>query len=185
MKQKSFFSENGYEIVKLIVTHLCLSIFGIMVSIPFDAENVSGRFFCLGLGICAVLLYAYLIYTQIWEIGARDGINVRAGSRKNTPLRGLAIALTASILDFLLGGAYTILYYYQAYSPALSNASIVVGLVTSLWEGVYLGIWRAAFHSYPIYFVFAPLFPILVAEGAYLLGLRDFKLFRKAPHKGT
>lgn len=183
MKQRSFFSENGYEIVKLIVTHLCLSIFGIMVSIPFDAENASGRFFCLGLGICAVLLYCYLIYTQIWEIGAKDGINVRAGSRKSTPYRGLCIAFVASILDFLLGGAYAILYYYQAYSPALSSASLIVGLVTSLWEGVYLGIWRSACHDHPIYFVLAPLVPILVAEGAYLLGLRDFKLFRKSIKK--
>lgn len=183
MKKRAFFSENGYQIIKMVVTHLCLSIFGIMVSVPFDAEDTSGRFFCLGLGICAILFFSYLIYIQIWEIGAKDGINVRAGSRKNTPLRGLSIAFVASILDFLLGGAYTILYYYQAYSPALSNASIVVGLATSLWEGIYLGVWRAAFHSYPIYFVFAPLFPILVAEIAYLLGLRDFKLFRKAPKK--
>ena len=56
MKIKRFFRNNGYIIVKLIVTHLCMAIFGIMVYMPFSTENPTGKFFCLALGVCADFL---------------------------------------------------------------------------------------------------------------------------------
>ena len=151
MKIKNFFHNNGYIIVKLIVTHLCMAIFGIMVYMPFSTENPTGKFFCLALGVCAVIFYAYLIHIQMWDVGAKDSIDTAAGKRRKTPLKGFALGLIAAIPDILLCVSYVILWYYREYSMGLSRASITVGFITALWEGMFMGIKNGAFDSGFVY----------------------------------
>ena len=57
MKFKRFFRENSYMMVKLLVTHLCMTIFGIMVFMPFSEQNQTERFFALALSVCSVVFY--------------------------------------------------------------------------------------------------------------------------------
>jgi hypothetical protein len=181
MKIKNFFHNNGYIIVKLIVTHLCMAIFGIMVYIPFSTENPTGKFFCLALGVCAVIFYAYLIHIQMWDVGAKDSIDTAAGKRRKTPLKGFALGLIAAIPDILLCVSYVILWYYREYSMGLSRASITVGFITALWEGMFMGIKNGAFDSgFVYYFLIVPFVPAVFAELSYLVGLRQWKLFKPA-----
>ena len=166
--------QNGYLIGKLIITHLCMAIFGIMVTIPFSTENITTRTFCLVLGIVSVLLYAYLVYIDVWEIGAKDGIDVSVGKQKSMPFKGMIIALVAAIPDILLCGAYIILWYFRSYSEALAQSYIIVSLTTSLWEGAFIGIKSAVFgETFAYYFAIVPFFPVLIAEIAYLFGTKD------------
>lgn len=179
MKIKNFFHNNGYIIVKLIVTHLCMAIFGIMVYMPFSTENPTGKFFCLALGVCAVIFYAYLIHIQMWDVGAKDSIDTAAGKRRKTPLKGFALGLIAAIPDILLCVSYVILWYYREYSMGLSRASITVGFITALWEGMFMGIKNGAFDSgFVYYFLIVPFVPAVFAELSYLVGLRQWKLFK-------
>jgi hypothetical protein len=181
MKIKNFFHNNGYIIVKLIVTHLCMAIFGIMVYMPFSTENPTGKFFCLALGVCAVIFYAYLIHIQMWDVGAKDSIDTAAGKRRKTPLKGFALGLIAAIPDILLCVSYVILWYYREYSMGLSRASITVGFITALWEGMFMGIKNGAFDSgFVYYFLIVPFVPAVFAELSYLVGLRQWKLFKPA-----
>ena len=181
MKIKNFFHNNGYIIVKLIVTHLCMAIFGIMVYMPFSTENPTGKFFCLALGVCAVIFYAYLIHIQMWDVGAKDSIDTAAGQRRKTPLKGFALGLIAAIPDILLCVSYVILWYYREYSMGLSRASITVGFITALWEGMFMGIKNGAFDSgFVYYFLIVPFVPAVFAELSYLVGLRQWKLFKPA-----
>ena len=181
MKIKRFFRNNGYIIVKLIVTHLCMAIFGIMVYMPLSTENPTGKFFCLALGVCAVIFYAYLIHNQMWDVGAKDSIDTAAGKRRKTPLKGFALGLIAAIPDILLCVSFVILWYYREYSMGLSRASITVGFITALREGMFMGIKNGAFDSgFVYYFLIVPFVPAVFAELSYLIGLRQWRLFKPA-----
>ena len=181
MKFKRFFRENSYMMVKLLVTHLCMTIFGIMVFMPFSEQNQTERFFALALSVCSVVFYIYLIHIQIWDVGAKDSIDTAAGKRRKTPLKGFALALIAAIPDILLCVSYVILWYYREYSMGLSRASITVGFITALWEGMFMGIKNGAFDSgFVYYFLIVPFVPAVFAELSYLVGLRQWKLFKPA-----
>ena len=179
MKIKRFFRENGYMIVKLLVTHLCMSIFGIMVYMPFKTESTTGRFFCLALGICSLTFYIYLIHIQIWKENTKDRNDIAAQKRRKSPFKGFLIGLIAATPDIILGVAYVVLWYFREYSQGLSKAYITVALINSLWEGMFLGIKSIVFGSnFAYYFLIVPFVPAIFTELSYLIGLKQWKLFK-------
>lgn len=179
MKFKRFFRENSYIMVKLLVTHLCMTIFGIMVFMPFDAKNTTQRFFVLALSICSVIFYIYLIHIQVWDVGAKDSIDIEAHKRKKNPIKGLLIGLIASMPGILLGIAYVVLWYFREYSQALSKAYITVALINSLWEGMFLGIKSVVFgENFAYFFLIVPFLPAVFVEISYLIGLKQWRIFK-------
>ena len=179
MKFKRFFRENSYMMVKLLVTHLCMTIFGIMVFMPFSEQNQTERFFALALSVCSVVFYIYLIHIQIWDVGAKDSIDIEAHKRKKNPAKGFIIGLISSPPGILLGIAHVVLWYFRVYSQALSKAYIIVALINSLWEGMFLGIKNVVFgKSFIYFFLIVPFLPAVFTGISYLIGLKQWRLFK-------
>lgn len=174
----TFFKENKKIIVKLILTHLVMTMFGMMVFIPFNKDDMSMKAFLIAGSVVAILLYMFLIDVDMWYVGAEDKLRVDAGRQKRNAGKGFLIALIAEIPSIVVGVIYAVvsmLYaYYQAYpaGSALAGAKIITWCVTFIWNGMYLGTDRVLFGGgVPLVYLIAPLLPIAFSGLTYWLGL--------------
>lgn len=102
----NFLKEHSYESVKMVVTQVAISIFGLVLSLACSlAENNTLGLFC---SIFAILFYLFLLYTSVWELGSKHQIPVQYGHRKNQPLLGLYISLLANSVNLLLAIFFTL-----------------------------------------------------------------------------
>jgi len=186
---KNFFLENARIIGKLIRTHLVMTIFGLMVFIPFNLDNGSMQVFLLLGSIAAVLLYLFLIDVDMWYLGAEDAIKSRATGKKPSASKGFLIGLAAQLASVILGILYAVfsmLYaYYMAYpsGETFAGGKIITWLLTFIWDGMYLGIERILLGgTVPLFYLLIPLLPIGFTGLTYYLGTKESK-FLKPPEK--
>ena len=186
---KNFFLENARIIGKLIRTHLVMTIFGLMVFIPFNLDNGSMQVFLILGSIAAVLLYLFLIDVDMWYLGAEDAIKSRATGIRPSASKGFLIGLAAQLPSVILGILYSVfsmLYaYYMAYPSGEKFAAgkIVTWLLTFIWDGMYLGIERILLGgTVPLFYLLIPLLPIGFTGLTYYLGTKESK-FLKPPEK--
>ena len=102
-----FFKKNGYSILKLFLIQIGMTVFGLMLAMA-TASNLSIMIVSC---VAAVLLYMYLLYGQIWEIGAKDQILMQHQGKKPTPMKGFLISLCANALNILLALLIVISFY--------------------------------------------------------------------------
>lgn len=171
-------SGQGYTIGKLIRTHLVMTLFGLMVFIPFNLDDASMRAFLLIGSVAAIILFLFLIDVDMWYIGAEDKLRVDAGRMKATPMKGFVLGFLAELPSIVLGVAYAVismLYaYYQAYpsGQSLGAAKLILWVINFLWNGMYLGLERLCFGGgVPLFYLLIPLLPILFSGITYFLGL--------------
>jgi hypothetical protein len=102
----NFLKENAYESVKMVVTQIAISMFGLVLSLACNlAKNNTLGLFC---SVFAVLFYLFLLYTSVWELGSKHQIPVQYGHRKYQPLLGLYISLLANSINILMAVFFTI-----------------------------------------------------------------------------
>ena len=180
-----FFKENGRYIGKLLRTHIVMSIFGLMVFIPFNLDSMAMKAFIIAGSVIAVLLFLFLIDVDMWYLGAEDKIRVDAGRQKRQPLKGLWLGLISQIPSFVIGALFVISYYLNAYYGAYESGSAYAGFelvmvyVNLLWSGMYHGLSRVIFGGWLSWFyLFIPLLPSLFAALTYWLGLNNSPILK-------
>lgn len=95
-----FIKEYSYDAVKMFVTQCAISMFGLVLVLAAGlAENDT---LSLLSSIGASLFYLFLLYTTVWEMGAKDGISVEYGHKSAMPLKGLYISAIANAINFVL-----------------------------------------------------------------------------------
>lgn len=186
---KNMLSGHGYTIGKLIRTHLVMTIFGLMVFIPFNTDDASMRAFLILGSVAATILFLFLIDVDMWYIGAEDKLRVDANRAKPTPLKGFLIGFMAELPSVIIGIAYaviSVLYtYYRAYPSGsfFAGAKIILWVINMLWNGMYLGTEYLCFGGgVPLFYLLIPLLPIIFSGVTYLLGFIDSPLL-KPPSK--
>ena len=135
---KNFLHNYSYSSVKMFVNQFAISIFGAMLSMASTAaENDTLAFGC---SILAIAFYLFLIYTQAWELGAKDRISVDIGKKEYKPLTGLLVSVIANIPNFII--AITFLFVLKVFpmSEVAANIRTIASLFNMLLEGMYLGI---------------------------------------------
>ena len=143
---KSFISENFKIIKKLLIYQFGAAFFGILVN------SSAGRLPWLNwlTGVLAVLFYIYLLYSAVWEEGARDRIRVDGGRMTRDNFKGLKIALVANIPNIIIGvvmAAFTVVNVFASAQWA-GNIAAIANAVGVLWEGMYVGIITAIFPQF-------------------------------------
>lgn len=103
---KEFFDNYGKIIGKNILNHIAMAIFGVLVGMTTALIN-NVLFYVAG--VLAILMYMFLIYIVMWEVGSQDKIKVDGGRMKKNKLVGLNIALISNSLLILLGVLVAIL----------------------------------------------------------------------------
>ena len=168
----NFLKENSYHIVKCLLNQIAMTLFGLMVAF---ATLQNETLLLIG-SLCAVLLYLVITYYMFWEMGGKDLIHEESGRRRPTPLRGLLVALTASIPNIILGVLVVATKSAALTSEAAGNIQFVANLLARGLEAMYLGLIVLYSPNNPIAFLLIVLPLLFVAGFAYYLGHRNFRI---------
>lgn len=135
---KAFLHNYSYSSVKMFVNQFAISIFGAMLSMASTAAaNDTLAFWC---SILAIVFYLFLIYTQAWELGAKDKISVDIGKKEYRPHTGLFVSLLANIPNFIIAITFVFVLKVFTASEVAANIRTIASLFNMLLEGMYLGV---------------------------------------------
>ena len=196
--QVKFIKENSYDIVKLIVNQIGITIFSLVLQLAVleikdDAilTNVS-----VLLSVFSTAFYFALIYTATWDYGARDKIRIDGGKLVAVKGKGAIFALIANIPNFALAAlaVITMLVYLcggaDGFYTAFGVINLIMRFLNAMFLGALQGIFAFAKDNSDMYFFwqsvgyfFAPFLTVLVAHFGYELGMREFRIFKPINHK--
>ena len=187
-----FFKDNSYNIVKLYINQIGISIFSVVLytavgSITNEALNLNLTTF---LSVFSTIFFLALIYTAAWEFGAKDKISIDAGRLKHCKLKGVYMALWANFPNAVIScacAAFALVYKYTL----IDGFSIVAVLLNSLMrlsEGMYLGILQSIFGGFTSVvefsfiiqafgFAIMPLIAVAVTQLGYTFGMKNVRIF--------
>ena len=192
-----FLKENSYDIVKLFVNQIGIAIFSMAlysaVSIAMPGGGLSSTIEIV-ISIFATLFYLVLVYTAMWEIGAKDKIRIDGGKMEKFPLKGFLMGLVSNSPNFVLCGL-GIVFMGIYLSGGAEWTSVVFALLNPFFafiESMYLGIIinlipvaedSTAHLSNVVYFNRAiayfcmPFISVATITIGYWLGSNDFRMF--------
>lgn len=194
---KKFFNDGLDTIIKMLVTQLGMTMFGIMITmaariVPQFAEQ-DRNVLSLIASIAAVVFYMFLLYVHVWDKGARDKIKIDGGRLESCKLKGLYLSLVANSLNLLLGLIMCATYYFCDF--ANNTPSILCQIFGAandfarIIQGMYLGILNyispEAVSTPPILFILITFPALAVSAFGYYLGSTNRKIskFFKAAQK--
>lgn len=178
-----FLKDNGSVISKLFVYQFALTVFGLLLyTVSTYSKN---PLIVAGISAFSVLFYLFIIYTNIWDIGARDKIRIDGERLEERPLHGLWLGLCANIPNYLFALCSAI--GYLGIDRAVVNADGkftsptwavnlygIAHMIGSYLNGTYLGITETlGIHLYP-YALFIITVPTVVACAlGYFFGTKE------------
>ena len=200
---KEFFEINSKSIVKLYINQIAMSVFGIMVIFA----SAQSELMVLLASFLAVGLYLFIIYSMMWEAGAKAASKTLraedAGIKKiQTPF---LIVLFGSLFNILCYVIYNILQIYVKVSRITEGGvaffgnflwhfmrminAIYMGFESMIFPNQYLAnpeAYEAAAEEVavimpiPAYYYFLTLVPLfLVGIFAYYLGASEISILKK------
>ncbi len=201
-----FIKNNSYNIGRHIITQVGLLIFANVLSVAASTfSKVQGAAYAsenafnpllLGVSIFSVLFYMFLLYTMMWEQGAKDIIRIEAGRMKKDKLLGAKISFFANIPNLILWGlmligfvfGFTALASFEWAQGLFGVVHIIAGLLESMFTGIIKVFLTGTLATDALICVFAYLLAILPSMLAcflgYLSGMKNFRLFSfKKPQK--
>ena len=129
-----FIKENSYNMFKMFLDQIAMTVFGTMLSFA----TLKNEGLLLASSIFSILFYLMLLYTVGWDIGARDKIRIDGGRMKPFPMKGFLIALGANALNILL--ALLIGIGVMIDTEWSNGMALICNAVARLVEGMYLGV---------------------------------------------
>lgn len=189
-----FIKKNSYEIVRLILNQIALSVFGVVLIMAARMRGKGGfDWLSLVVSIFSTLFYLYVLYATLLEIGGKHRVKVEAGSMARDDCFGLKLMLIAQIPNFVV---LACMFFGWLFGHAVANNSFFVGMygvaqiimyfLQSMYDGIIGAIIPNAANTMNYFFVWlayliSVLPAILVSFGSYILGVEDKKLFFKRP----
>ena len=189
-----FFKENSYDIVRLYINQVGMTIFSLVLyfSVTSLADNPdsAGLYIKLKIGISvfAMLFFFALLYTAAWDWGANDKIRIDSGKIKKNIGKGALIATFSNAINFILAGGCLISeliikngdgLIYQLFRPILL-------LTNGMYIGVVQGIFSSASNKSlfeAIGYFITPFFAILATHIGYVFGMKYIKIFPTSAKK--
>ena len=175
---KAFLREQLYNMVKLFLNQIALTVFGTVLAIA-TSKNDS---LLLASSIFSVLFFLALNYTTCWEIGAKDKIRVDSGRLESMPNKGLYISFGANLPNLII--ALLIGLGVLIGTDASQSMSFVFNAIARLLNGMYLGIIKIVQDAASVtsitqvwwWFIVITLPSMLVGWLAYYLGSKNIRL---------
>lgn len=189
-----FFKENSDSIIKLLINQVGVAIFAFFLytaaSVITDGSNASLGI-KIGISVFSVLFYFVLIYNIAWEIGAKDKIRIDAKRMENKPLKGLGLGLFANLTNYIVIGISLILFVVHlcggpdAFYKIFTFLNAIFRIFVSMYLGIIQGICSPFANDLNLYYLWQTIlffvFSIISALfifGSYLIGLKDFRIFK-------
>ena len=176
---------NSSVIIKLIVTQIAISIFGLMLAM---ACSYGKDWLLLSVSFFAAVFYIYLIHRIIFELGQYDGVKISSGRMNYNRFKGLLLSLAANSINIVLGllafiGKLSIndVPLFQSLK-GLSDVDFtprwavdlynICNTVSRFLQGMYTGIASVLFNGNVLVLLFMPLPAMLISFISYVLGVR-------------
>ncbi|MBQ8552265.1 MAG: hypothetical protein IJ428_05580 [Clostridia bacterium] len=176
----AFLKEHSYNMVKLFLNQIGLTVFGTMLCISTQNNPP----LLIGSSILAIGMMLFIDYTVGWEIGAKDKIRIDGGRLKPMPIKGMLIALGANIPNFIL--ALLIGIGAMIDTASSQSVAVVCNFIIRLLNGMYLGIFKTVenfFYGGPAplidvwwWFIVITLPAIFVGWLSYFLGSKNIRI---------
>ena len=179
-----FVKAHSYEVFKMIVIQIGMAIFGLVLSLAANQNDSV----LLILSIFSSLFYMGLIYTMMWELGAKDGVKCRARHIDGDLLTGTKISLCSGTLNIVIAVMMVIgsviAFNDGGNTPAIYNLFLAIG---GIFEAMYLGIIKFVVTSIgaadyivsTIMYCITVLPAIVSSTIGYILGYKEIRLFGK------
>lgn len=187
-----YFKENLSSISKLFINHVGMTVFALVVLITSSllSSKLGNNAVFYIMGGLTVLMYFSLIYTAMWERGAKDKIKVDGGRMKRGLFHGLYMYLMANALSIFFA-LLTLLFACFANDPnsGIYGVYDVFKLITHFWGAIYLPITKIPISSPVLHSLlyFAIIVPgAIVSCVSYILGVKGVKcIFPEPKHDKT
>jgi len=189
-----FFKANSYDITKLYINQIGISIFSLFLSFAIEAVGVEEQMkitLVVLLSSLSILFYFFLLYTAAWDMGAKDKIRIDGGRMARDTWKGAKLSLFANVPNFVLAALCILLLGGQLFFSADGFAvvyvvfSFMLRLTTVMYNGVLQGIFysiRSMSDLYLLYqsvgFFLAPLFAVAVTQFGYHMGVKDRRIMK-------
>lgn len=193
-----FFKENSYDIVKLYIQQIGISIFSLFLyfaveAIPLAEESKTGL--AVGLSVFSMLFFYMLLYTAAWDMGAKDKIRIDGGRMELRKGKGAWMACIANLPNFVLALLSLIFISLNLWlsADALNVMFVIFNFLlrvtTAMYNGLMQGIFGGLLSSgesiyllgQTVGFLIVPVVAILVTHFGYTMGVKEqriMKLFR-------
>ena len=186
-----FLKDNSYDIVKLFINQIGITIFATMLYLPFGTGDDKGFILSarMAVSVFATLFYLFLLYHAAWEFGSVDRMRSDSGKITLTKCKGLRMSLVANIPNYLLATVATVCIAVHMIS---GNKSLLVlfGVLNAIMRflsSMYIGLlqWTfAALEADAVLYLFwqsvgyvvLPLVSVAVTQFGYSVGVRHIKL---------
>ena len=93
-----FFKEFSYEVVKLFLTQVAIAVLGLVLSFSTSTSNV----LVLVSSIFASIFFVCLLYSEGWELGAKDRSRILNGRLPFDKMKGVKLSLLSNSINFIL-----------------------------------------------------------------------------------
>ena len=144
-----FLKDNASVISKLFVYQFALTVFGLLLfTVSQFAESDA---IVAGISAFSVLFYLFIIYTNMWDIGAKDKIRIEGKRLQSRPLHGIWVGIAANIPNYILAIASTVGYLFIDHSVKNADGKLttpewavnlygIAHAIGSYLNGTFLGI---------------------------------------------
>ncbi len=194
----NFFKENSYDIVKLYLTQIAISIFSLIMytALGFVKANTSlSVTFQIIISVFSILFYFVLLYTAAWDWGANDKIRADGGRCTLDKARGFKMAALANIPNYIFALVPAVGFGLGSLGVESFVAKIgaifivILRFTASMFQGLLVNVFdflktdAEGASNYPYFFaescgyIVMILLTILATHFAYTLGSKDKKLF--------
>lgn len=190
-----FFKENSYDIVKIYITQIGISIFALMMYLAvgmISADSTVSTGISLTISIFATVFFFALLYCSAWEWGGKDKIRYDAGKIELRATKALRMALLGNIPNILLMllGIISFSFCLGGITSTFDAIGSVCTLIYRLTAAMYQGIVQTAFSFLKdgdknfLFFVVEgsaflglSLISALVTHFGYIMGIKEKRLF--------
>ena len=178
-----FIKEHSYDITKLLINQLAMTVFGLVLSLAFNANDT----LLLLVSIFSVCFHAVIVYTVLWDLGSKDGVKGRARGLVPDYLCGLKIGLLANAINALLAvlmliGAIISLSSGQPvalYNIAHTTASLLEAMFLGIVKAVSTGIGGRTYITETVLYFLAIVPTTAAATLGYVMGYLDKRIFSR------
>ena len=174
----NFFKDSGSMIYRMIITHIGMAVFGLVL---FLATNLKGNMIMLLAGLFSAGFYAVIVYTTMWEFGAKDKAAFDAGRRTGAGKRGFFTCLTAELVFIAVAVVYFVCSFFEGANAVATTCYTIEIVLNSCFTGIMLFIKNTAGTDAfiaPVYILGSVLISAIGAFG-YVLGTKDLTIVPK------
>ncbi|MBQ2863200.1 MAG: hypothetical protein IJE84_03405 [Clostridia bacterium] len=93
-----FIREHSYEIVRLFLTQVAIAVLGLVLSFSTSSSNM----LFLVSSIFASVFYVCLLYSEGWELGAKDRPRITNNRMRFDKIKGVRLSLLSNVPNFIM-----------------------------------------------------------------------------------